>query len=279
VETSGKGAGFAWFLGGFPKNQGMCLFGYREINWLIRGAFMDATQLRQWRKMLGLTQGEAAEKLGVGRTAFQNWELGYFPVPLAAQLACESILKEWKQRPEFGPVTLIYTDRPIRPGPECNPETRVLHCEFHDNIGAAIARTRALATETILYNPAILDPEGDVLWASPVLLRECNAGNKDHPKNHEMAADGVKPNRWWEVLYGNKTVTGPQIRAARALLGWSQPQLVRASGVSLSSVVQIESIGTNVQSKIGSKLRHALELAGIEFLDEPGKEGVQLRPR
>ena len=34
-----------------------------------------------------------------------------------------------------------------------------------------------------------------------------------------------------------------QIRAARALLGWSQPALAKASGVSLPTIVRMEDLG------------------------------------
>jgi len=252
----------------------------------MRDTFMDAAELKKWRKTLCLTQSEAAEKLGVGRTAFQNWELGYFPIPHTAKLACETITKCWKQRSDFGPVTLVYTDRPIWPGPESKHETRVLHCEFHDNNESAVARARLVASESMLHNPAILDSDGEVVWSTPELSREFRndaslSNVQDDADARHAAGRGSKPTVWWELLYGTKLVSGRQVKAARALLGWSQADLARASGVSVATIVQLEGAPGNdsIHSKTAGKLRHAIELAGIDFIEERGGRGVRLRGR
>jgi transcriptional regulator with XRE-family HTH domain len=77
-------------------------------------------------------------------------------------------------------------------------------------------------------------------------------------------------------LYESKGVTGRQIKATRALLGWSQDELARASQVSIATIVHVEGAASNgkpLSKKVG-KLRHAIELAGIEFIEEIG---VRLR--
>lgn len=73
--------------------------------------------------------------------------------------------------------------------------------------------------------------------------------------------------------------TVEQLRAARALLGWSQTELASRAGVSLPTVKRVEgSFGPNVSEEARSKLRLALEAAGIEFLEENGAGmGVRFR--
>jgi transcriptional regulator with XRE-family HTH domain len=59
-------------------------------------------------------------------------------------------------------------------------------------------------------------------------------------------------------------ITGPQIRAARQLLGWSQPRLSRESGVSISTVARIE-MGLSANEHLFAKVGVALLEAGAEF--------------
>ena len=73
-----------------------------------------------------------------------------------------------------------------------------------------------------------------------------------------------------------------QIKAARALLGWSQENLAAASGVSVPTVKRLEAADGPLggRPETGKKLRTALEKGGIEFLDENGGgPGVRLRRR
>lgn len=78
-------------------------------------------------------------------------------------------------------------------------------------------------------------------------------------------------------------LTAAQIRAARALLGWSQPTLAQASGLSLPTIVRMEgqqgpgrSAATNVDA-----VQRALQDAGVIFLGpnelHQGGPGVRLR--
>lgn len=76
-------------------------------------------------------------------------------------------------------------------------------------------------------------------------------------------------------------ITAEQIRAARALLGWSQPKLVETSGVSLPTIVRMESAigpGRSSASNVDA-VRRALVEAGVLFLerDEMGGPGVRLK--
>jgi transcriptional regulator with XRE-family HTH domain len=71
-----------------------------------------------------------------------------------------------------------------------------------------------------------------------------------------------------------------QIKAARALLGWSQEQLALAADVSIPTIKRLEAqdgfLGGRVET--GSKIEAALQRAGIQFIDENGGgAGVRLK--
>jgi len=71
-----------------------------------------------------------------------------------------------------------------------------------------------------------------------------------------------------------------QIRAARALLGWSQGKLARAAGVGLTTLQRIEQNEGVVKGNFSTvlKIQKALEQAGIHFADNEGaKIGVHLQ--
>jgi transcriptional regulator with XRE-family HTH domain len=70
-----------------------------------------------------------------------------------------------------------------------------------------------------------------------------------------------------------------QIKAARALLDWSQEQLAAAAQISLPTIKRLEAndgpLGGRGQTS--EKIRRALQTAGIEFIDENGGgPGVRL---
>jgi predicted transcriptional regulator len=73
-----------------------------------------------------------------------------------------------------------------------------------------------------------------------------------------------------------------QIKAARALLAWSQEELATAANVSTPTVKRLEAQDGPIggRSETGAKIRMALESAGVEFIDENGGgAGVRLRKR
>jgi transcriptional regulator with XRE-family HTH domain len=73
-----------------------------------------------------------------------------------------------------------------------------------------------------------------------------------------------------------------QIKAARALLAWSQEQLAAAADVSIPTIKRLEAQDGPLggRSETGSKIRSALEAAGVEFIDENGGGlGARLRKR
>lgn len=78
------------------------------------------------------------------------------------------------------------------------------------------------------------------------------------------------------------TLSSPQIRAARALLGISANELARAAGVGEATVKRFELASGIPRSRSGTleRVKTALETAGIEFIGDPiTSPGVQLRKR
>src|SRR6185312_14663058 len=65
-----------------------------------------------------------------------------------------------------------------------------------------------------------------------------------------------------------------QIRAARALLDWSQENLAKASDLSVATIRKLELGRLSLRSKTMQAIRHAFEGNGLEFI-EPG--GVRHR--
>ncbi len=73
-----------------------------------------------------------------------------------------------------------------------------------------------------------------------------------------------------------------QIKAARALAGWSQDDLAEKSGVSLPTIKRLESADGDVggRPETGDALVSALEKAGVEFIAENGGgAGVRMKKR
>jgi transcriptional regulator with XRE-family HTH domain len=70
-----------------------------------------------------------------------------------------------------------------------------------------------------------------------------------------------------------------QIRAARALIGWSQAGLAEAAGVSVSLVDRFETgQPDSIAAETVAKMRAALESAGVAFIPKNGGgAGVRLR--
>lgn len=76
-------------------------------------------------------------------------------------------------------------------------------------------------------------------------------------------------------------ISPAQIRAARALVGWKQTDLAKASGVSEMSIKNIERGATDPRASTLLALQTALEGAGVVFLDpgvtRDGGHGVRLK--
>ena len=74
-------------------------------------------------------------------------------------------------------------------------------------------------------------------------------------------------------------LTPAQLRAARALLGWSRDDLAAKSGVAAVTVKGFEYLGADSKISTLQKMRRALEAAGIQFIDEDADGGAGLRFR
>ena len=74
-------------------------------------------------------------------------------------------------------------------------------------------------------------------------------------------------------------LTSGQIRAARALLDWSQQKLADESGVSLATIRRIESDRgpDRSTSPIREAIRRAFENGGVLFTPEDNKGGAGVR--
>ncbi|WP_132464193.1 helix-turn-helix domain-containing protein [Rhodovulum marinum] len=74
-------------------------------------------------------------------------------------------------------------------------------------------------------------------------------------------------------------ISPAQLRAGRALLGWSQARLAEAMDVSSMTIKRAEGSGKPTPSaETLAAIRAALEAAGVEFIQENGGgPGVRLR--
>ena len=71
-----------------------------------------------------------------------------------------------------------------------------------------------------------------------------------------------------------------QIKAARALLAWSQEELASSANISIPTIKRLEANDGPLggRSETGDKIHEALRTAGVEFIDENGGgPGVRLR--
>ena len=78
----------------------------------------------------------------------------------------------------------------------------------------------------------------------------------------------------------HRNLLGTQIRAARALLRWSAPDLARASALGINTIRRAEAAENETALTAANELaiRRALEGAGVVFINETGGgPGVRLR--
>jgi transcriptional regulator with XRE-family HTH domain len=135
---------------------------------------MDIWDFKKWRKMLRLTQVDAARELGVSRAAVQHWESERTPIPRTVELACHELTRRWKRHPEFGPVILVYTDGPIWQPSDGPYRVALLQCELYANNEAATQHACRRRNDPSFVNPFIMGEDGEVIWAGAELVRECD---------------------------------------------------------------------------------------------------------
>ena len=70
-----------------------------------------------------------------------------------------------------------------------------------------------------------------------------------------------------------------QLKMARAAVGWGVRELAKKAGITANTVTRIEN-GADAKQSTMDRLQHALDAAGIEFIQENGGgPGVRLRKR
>jgi predicted transcriptional regulator len=76
------------------------------------------------------------------------------------------------------------------------------------------------------------------------------------------------------------SISGMHIRAARALLGWTQEELSRKAKVGLGTVKRMEGYEGPVEARTDTvrKVTGVMERAGVDFLDD-GQPGVRMRAK
>jgi len=69
-----------------------------------------------------------------------------------------------------------------------------------------------------------------------------------------------------------------QLRAARALIGWTRDELANKAGTTERTIARIEEGDSSPRVRTAAAIRAALEAAGVEFIPENGgRPGVRLR--
>ena len=83
------------------------------------------------------------------------------------------------------------------------------------------------------------------------------------------------------MAYPTAMISGKQIRAARALLGWKQRELAAAAGLSEVSIKNAERGVVDSRGSTLNAIQRAFDRAGVVFLDtgdtRNGGPGVRLK--
>jgi len=74
-------------------------------------------------------------------------------------------------------------------------------------------------------------------------------------------------------------LTPAQLRAARAIVGWSREELADKSGMSPQAIREFELGSSDPKMGTVQKWKRALEAAGVAFLDETDTDGPGVRLR
>jgi transcriptional regulator with XRE-family HTH domain len=83
---------------------------------------------------------------------------------------------------------------------------------------------------------------------------------------------------WCVVQKKGMNLLPEQIRAARALLDWSRPDLAKASGVAAATISDYERGKTAAMlSTSMGKIERAFEMHGVVFFRDGDFDGVKLR--
>ncbi|MDU1493707.1 MAG: helix-turn-helix transcriptional regulator [Bradyrhizobium sp.] len=134
---------------------------------------MTGLELKEWRRAMDFTQQQAGAELGVTRATIQNWEYEITPIPVTVGLACRQLLRRKKRRPDFGPVTLVYSIIPLSNASNLAGEPAALTCKRCVNNIDAFRRINELSEDSAFFNPMILDDLGSAIWSGYELTKQC----------------------------------------------------------------------------------------------------------
>jgi hypothetical protein len=155
---------------------------------------MKAADFREWRERAGLTQADAAVKLGVSRGTIQNWESEATAIPAVVETSCRIWGDRLRQiRPDLGPVTLIYSDGPMFINPYGPRRLAMMKQEPFPTNAAALARVRELWGREDFHNPFIMEESGKHLWNAVELARVAGGTDSAAPLWRKVIID--KENR------------------------------------------------------------------------------------
>jgi DNA-binding XRE family transcriptional regulator len=185
---------------------------------------MDAVAFSTWRKRLGITQEDLAERwAGVTRNTIQNWESGASAIPTAVETACTVWERRLKQEnPALGPVTLVYADGPMFIDPYV-PRRRLamMHQEPLQSNTAAIARVVEMWGRDDFHNAFIIEKSGSDLW-NIVELGRVVAGEDAHaptlPNLLSRLAKHLMETSSLVVRSGPRLPSAKEAKAHRALI-------------------------------------------------------------
>jgi DNA-binding XRE family transcriptional regulator len=183
-----------------------------------------ANNLRKWRKRLGYTQEEAAERLGVTLVTVRNWENSEAgeAIPTWLPTLCDRLERRWKQKnEEYGPVALLYCDGPMTQpiwGPVRPP---TMHREPWPTMKDAITRAVQLTGSEPYHSGLIVDEDGTI-WGSRELAEECRMLRGEYQKQNPRSGYSSTVSRYHDRLaqalglFRDKEVSQKEIRKAYA---------------------------------------------------------------
>jgi hypothetical protein len=90
----------------------------------------------------------------------------------------------------------------------------------------------------------------------------------------------MKNSKIYEKSQTATPLTSAQIRSARSLIRWTAENLAAACALSVATIrrAELKESETDLTAANNLAIRHALEAAGVEFIDENGGgPGVRLR--
>ena len=151
---------------------------------------MRPTQLKDYRKRLGLTQEEAGRSFGVSRVTIQNWERGTTPVPVSVDRLAELRERSWWQRQaQHGPVVLTYHTGP--PDIVTAANTPNEPCETNEVAIRRACELRKLHPSHQLRFLSVTDMSGRNIWVGDEIEVEVTGRIAQERRNGQANRTGA----------------------------------------------------------------------------------------